>query len=74
MIQLAEGLVQIAKIGSVEGFSSALAKAMRAHPLGFMLNVKKATSAYKEGRWADAGKYLGQDLEWILEEIEETTF
>lgn len=75
MKALAEGIVWISYFESPEGFMAAMTKAMKSHPLGFMLNVKKAQSAFSEGRYADAGKYLGQDLEWILDEIpEETTF
>jgi hypothetical protein len=64
---LAEGFVELTAFGGVEGFTSAMTAAMKAHPLGFMLNVKKAQSAISEGRYADAGKYIGQDLAWMLE-------
>lgn len=72
MKALIQGVVEISALGSVEGFTTAMTGAMKSHPLGFMLNVKKATSAFQNGKYADAGKYLGQDLEWILEEVEET--
>lgn len=71
---LAEGVVWLSYFGSVEGFTSAMTSAMKSHPIGFMLNVKKAQSAFSEGRYADAGKYLGQDLEWMLEQVEEVSF
>mgnify|MGYP001566163054 CR=1 FL=1 len=71
MKALAEGVVELSYFGSVEGFTSAMTGAMKSHPLGFMLNVKKAQSAFSDGRYADAGKYLGQDLEWMLEEVDE---
>ncbi len=68
---LAEGVIEITAFGGVEGFMSAMTSAMKSHPLGFMLNVKRAQSAISEGRYGDAGKYIGEDLAWMLEEGEE---
>jgi hypothetical protein len=71
MKSLVQGMIEVSQFESVEGFMGAMTGAMKAHPLGFMLNVKKAQSAFSEGRYADAGKAIGQDLSWMLEEVEE---
>jgi hypothetical protein len=70
---LANGVIELAAFGSVEGFTGAMTSAIKHHPIGFMLNVKKAKSAFEAGKYSEAGKYLGQDLEWMLEEVEESS-
>lgn len=69
MKQLAEGVVQISWFEDSEGAIYYFERALKSHPLGFMLNVKRAQSAFSEGRFADAGKYLGTDLHWMIDEI-----
>ena len=64
-----KGIVQLTWFEDAEGAVYYFQKALGSHPLGFMLNVKRAQSAFSEGRYADAGKYLGTDVHWMIEEI-----
>lgn len=64
-----EGVIQITWFEDAEGAVYYFEQALKDHPLGFMLNVKRAQSAFSEGRYADAGYYLGQDLHWMIDEI-----
>ena len=69
MKQIADGVIQISWFEDTEGAVYYFERALKNHPLGFMLNVKRAQSAFSEGRFADAGKYLGTDLHWMIDEI-----
>jgi len=69
MAGIANGIVQISWFGSEEGAITYFERALKSHPIGFMLNVKRAQSAFSEGRYGDAGKALGTVVHWMIEEI-----
>ena len=71
MSGLVDGVVQLTWFEDAEGAAYYFSQALKSHPMGFMLNVKRAQSAFSEGRYADAGKYLGTDLHWMIDEIPE---
>jgi uncharacterized protein GlcG (DUF336 family) len=66
-----EGIKQLTWFEDAEGAIYYFERALGSHPFGFMLNVKKAQSAFSDGRYADAGKFLGTDLHWMIDEIPE---
>jgi len=66
---IVEGIIQITWFEDSDGAVYYFERALKSHPLGFMLNVKRAQSAFSEGRYGDAGKYLGTDVHWMIDEI-----
>ncbi len=48
-VQITQGFIRLADFGGPVGFSLAITNAIKSHPIGFMLNVKRAQSAITEG-------------------------
>jgi hypothetical protein len=51
--------------------TSAVAAAAVHHPVAFPRNFLKFKSAVEQGDWENAGKYLGKDVHYVLDEFDD---
>ena len=66
---LYKGFVQLKPFTSLTTVKDTSAKAMLHHPLGFPKNLKNGQAAIRDGRYADAGDYLGTDVHYMIDEL-----
>lgn len=65
------GVSAMKPLFSISTATSAAKSATIHHPISFPRNLKRGQSAISEGRWDDAGDYFGDDVHYMLDEIED---
>lgn len=67
---LVKGALRLTVFTSLDNIKKASTGAFIHHPIGFASNLKKGQSALSAGRYEEAGRLLGTDAHWLLDEVE----